>query len=587
MKSFFKYVLATVTGIVISSVVLFIIMLGIIGALVTSASSEKEVLVKDNSLLYLSFNHEITERSIDNPFGSLDIPGYNLKNLGLDDILLRIKTAKDDGKIKGIYMDASTIATGFASLKEIRDALLDFKSSGKFIVAYNEGYSQKAYYIASVADKIYVNPEGTVDFKGLASSTMFMKDAFDKFGVDMQVVKVGTFKSAVEPYFLNQMSEANRLQVNSYLGSIYDSFIQEIATSRKMSADSLRSIATNYLVRNADDAVRYKLADAKLYKDELISELKKRLNVATKDDLSVVSLIDYKSKMPSGSESNQVAVLYAEGAIVGGEGSKGEIGSDKISRELRLLRQDDNVKAVVFRVNSPGGSALASDVIWREVELTKQVKPIIVSMGDYAASGGYYIAAAADSIFAENNTITGSIGVFGVIPNFKNLLNNKIGVHFDGVKTGKFSDIGMVPDRPLTAEERDIIQMEVNRVYQTFMKRVSDGRKITVSQVDTIGQGRVWTGKQAVDIGLVDRIGGIDDAIKAAAKKAKIDKYAIKQYPAKEDAFSMLLNSSKEKVQIWMAQQQMGEFYNYFDVIKKVSGQSGIMAKLPYSIEIH
>jgi len=454
-------------------------------------------------------------------------------------------------------------------------------------VAYNEGYSQKAYYVASVADKVYVNPEGTVDFKGLASSTMFMKDAFDKFGVDMQVVKVGTFKSAVEPYFLNQMSEANRLQVNSYLGSIYDSFIQEISTSRKMSADSLRSIATNYLVRNADDAVRYKLADAKLYKDELILDLKKRLNVATKDDLSVVSLIDYKSKIPSGSESNQVAVLYAEGAIVGGEGTKGEIGSDKISRELRLLRQDDNVKAVVFRVNSPGGSALASDVIWREVELTKQVKPIIVSMGDYAASGGYYISAAADSIFAENNTITGSIGVFGVIPNFKNLLNNKIGVHFDGVKTGKFSDLGMVPDRPLTAEERDIIQMEVNRVYQTFMKRVSDGRKITVAQVDTIGQGRVWTGKQAVEIGLVDRIGGIDDAIKAAAKKAKIGQYAVKQYPAKEDAISTFLNSSKEKVQIWMAQQQMGEFYNYFDVIKKVSGQSGIMAKLPYSIEIH
>lgn len=587
MRSFFKYVLATVTGIVISTVVLFVIALGIIGALVTSASSEKEVLVKDNTLLYLTFNHGISERSVENPFGSLDIPGYNLKNLGLDDILARIRNAKVDGKIKGIYMDASTIATGFASLKEIRDALLDFKSSGKFIVAYNEGYSQKAYYLASVADQVYVNPEGTIDFKGLASSTMFMKDAFDKFGVDMQVIKVGTFKSAVEPYFLNEMSAANRLQVNSYLGSIYDSFIQEISASRKMSADSLRNIANNYLVRNADDAVRYKLADAKLYKDELISELKKKLNVAAKDDLSIVSLMDYKSKTNTNSETSQVAVLYAEGAIVSGEGSKDEIGSDKISRELRKLREDEDVKAVVFRVNSPGGSALASDVIWREVELTKKVKPIVVSMGDYAASGGYYISAAADSIFAENNTITGSIGVFGVIPNFKNLLNNKIGVHFDGVKTGKFSDLGMVPDRPLTAEERDIIQMEVNRVYQTFMKRVSDGRKITVAQVDTIGQGRVWTGKQALEIGLVDRIGGLDDAIKSAAKKAKIAQYAIKQYPAKEDALSMFLNSSKEKVQIWMAQQQMGEFYNYFNVIKNVSSQSGIMAKLPYSIEIH
>lgn len=587
MKSFFKYVLATVTGIVISTVVLFIITLGIIGAIVSSASSEKDVVVKDNSILYLSFNHSISERSVENPFGSLDIPGYNTKNIGLDDIIARIKNAKVDSKIKGIYMDASSIATGFASLKEIRDVLLDFKSSGKFIVSYNESYSQKAYYIASVSDKIYVNPEGVIDFKGLASSTMFMKDAFDKLGVDMQVVKVGTFKSAVEPYFLNEMSEANRLQVNSYLGSIYRTFIDEISSSRGVSADSLDMIARNYLVRNADDAVHYKLADAKLYKDELITELKTRIKVDAKDDLSTVSLLDYKFKNPSADESTQVAVLYAEGAIVGGEGQKGQIGSDKISRELRKLREDDKVKAVVFRVNSPGGSALASDVIWREVELTKKVKPIVVSMGDYAASGGYYISAAADSIFAENNTITGSIGVFGVIPNFKNLLNTKIGIHFDGVKTGKFSDLGMVPDRPLTAEERDIIQIEVDRVYQTFMKRVSDGRKITIAQVDSIGQGRVWTGQQALKMGLVDRIGGIDDAIQSAAKKAKIDSYSIKQYPAKEDALSMFLSTSKEKVQIWMAEQQMGEFYQYFNVIKNVSGQSGIMAKLPYSIEIH
>ncbi|UIR56638.1 signal peptide peptidase SppA [Sphingobacterium sp. SRCM116780] len=587
MKSFFKYVLATVTGIVISAVVLFIITLGIIGAIVSSASSEKETVVNDNSILYVSFDHSISERTVENPFGSLDIPGYNIKNLGLDDIIARIKNAKSDSKIKGIYMNLSTVSTGFASLKEIRDVLLDFKTSGKFIVSYNENYTQKAYYLASVADKIYVNPEGAIDFKGLASSTMFMKDAFDKFGVDMQVVKVGTFKSAVEPFFLNEMSPANRLQVTSYLGSIYDTFIQEISTSRKITPDSLKNIASNYLVRNSDDAVKYKLADAKLYKDELIAELKKRVGVDAKDDLSVVSLLDYKSKANDTSGDANVAVLYAEGEIVGGEGETGEIGSEKISRELRKLREDDDVKAVVFRVNSPGGSALASDVIWREVELTKKVKPVIVSMGDYAASGGYYISAAADSIFAENNTITGSIGVFGVIPNFKNLLNNKIGVHFDGVKTGKFSDLGMVPDRPLTAEERDIIQMEVNHVYQTFMKRVSDGRKITIAQVDTIGQGRVWTGKQALEIGLVDRIGGIEDAIKSAAKKAKLDKYAIKQYPAKEDPFTSFLSSSKEKVQVWMAKEQMGEFYNYFNIIKNVSTQSGIQAKLPYTIEIH
>lgn len=588
MKSFFKYVLATITGIVISFVVLFIVLMGIIGAIISSASSDQEIVVKSNSVLYLSFDYDITERSEANPLGSLNLPGYSTKNIGLDDILARIKYAATDGNIKGIYLDASHIGVGFASLKEVRDELLAFKKTGKFVVAYNAGYDQKAYYVASIADKVYVNPQGTIDFRGLASSTMFYKDLLDKVGVEMQIVKVGTFKSAVEPYFLNKMSDPNRLQVTSYLGSIYHTFIHEIAASRNIAADSLRAIANDYRVRDADDAVKYKLADAKLYKDELLSDLRKRLKISEKDEISFVSLLDYNKKVKDDASGYEVAVLYAAGEIVDGEGTgPGQIGGDKFSRELRKLREDDAVKAVVLRVNSPGGSALASDIIWREVILTKKVKPVIVSMGDLAASGGYYISAAADSIFAEPTTITGSIGVFGVIPNFQNLMNNKIGVHYDGVKTGKFADLMTSFDRPLTAEERDIIQREVDKVYGTFTKVVADGRKLSIADVDSIGQGRVWTGAQGLNNKLVDRLGNLDAAIQAAAKKANLSKYKVSQYPEKEDPFTSILNNSKEKVQVWVAKEQMGEYYRYFDVMKKATAQTGVQARLPYSVEIH
>lgn len=588
MKSFFKYVLATITGIVISFVVLFIVLMGIIGAIISSASSDQEIVVKSNSVLYLSFDYDITERSEANPLGSLNLPGYSTKNIGLDDILARIKYAATDGNIKGIYLDASHIGVGFASLKEVRDELLAFKKTGKFVVAYNAGYDQKAYYVASIADKVYVNPQGTIDFRGLASSTMFYKDLLDKVGVEMQIVKVGTFKSAVEPYFLNKMSDPNRLQVTSYLGSIYSTFINEIAASRNIAADSLRAIANDYRVRDADDAVKYKLADAKLYKDELLSDLRERLKISEKDEISFVSLLDYNKKIKDDASGSEVAVLYAAGEIVDGEGTgPGQIGGDKFSRELRKLREDDAIKAVVLRVNSPGGSALASDIIWREVILTKKVKPVIVSMGDLAASGGYYISAAADSIFAEPTTITGSIGVFGVIPNFQNLMNNKIGVHYDGVKTGKFADLMTSFDRPLTAEERDIIQREVDKVYGTFTKVVADGRKLSIADVDSIGQGRVWTGAQGLNNKLVDRLGNLDAAIQAAAKKANLSKYKVSQYPEKEDPFTSILNNSKEKVQVWVAKEQMGEYYRYFDVMKKATAQTGVQARLPYSVEIH
>lgn len=586
--NFFKQVLATITGILITSIILFFLFLVFIGVLVQQSSQPTTTVAPAKSVLYLSLDYNIVEKTESNPLGDLNLPLYNVeKSIGLNDIIARIKAAKTDDNIKGIYLNPASVGVGVASLKAIRDALLDFKESKKFIIAYSEGYSQKAYYLSTVADSIYINPQGSLDFRGLSSSVVFMKEAMDKLGVEMQVIKVGTYKSAVEPFMLNEMSPANREQVTSYLGSIYDSFLVDIANSRKQSVDSLKGIADEYRIRNADDAVRYKFVDGKLYKDELLSELKKRLDVAEDKDISSVSILNYSGSSKVNSSAAKIAVLYAYGDIVDGEGTVGQIGGDKLSRQIRKLRRDKDIKAVVLRVNSGGGSALASDIIWREVELTKKEKPVIVSMGDYAASGGYYIAAAADSIFAESNTLTGSIGVFGLIPNFKGLLNNKLGIHIDEVNTGKFSSLMSNPDKPLSAEERSIIQMEVNRTYSTFMERVANGRKMPVAEVDSIGQGRVWTGKQALELGLVDAIGNLQRAITAAAGKAKLKDYQILELPEKEEPFASILSSSKDKVKMWLFGEELGEYQKYLLDVSKVLKNTGIQARLPYSIEIY
>lgn len=587
--NFLKQVLATITGVLITGVLFFFAFIFIIAIVVSSSTQEANVPAPANSVLYLSMDYNITEKSESNPFNDLNLPfGVSTNEIGLNDILARIEAAKTDDNIKGIFLNPSAVGTGFATLKAIREALVDFKTSKKFIVAHSEGYSQKAYYLASVADKVYLNPQGSLDFRGLSSSTMFMKDALDKLGVDMQVIKVGTYKSAVEPFILNSMSEANKEQVSSYLNSIYDAFLEDLSAGRKIDKEALRQYADSYAVRNADDAVKYKFIDAKMYKDELIAEIKKRLDIKEKDDISIVSITKYGGKKTTESKgTEEIAVLYAYGDIVDGEGAVGEIGGDRISRELRKLRQDDKVKAVVLRVNSGGGSALASDIIWREVELTKKVKPIVVSMGDYAASGGYYIAAAADSIFAEKSTLTGSIGVFGLIPNMKGLLNNKLGVKFEEVKTGKFASLMSAPDKPLTEEEKAIIQIEVNNTYQTFMDRVAKGRNITIAQVDSIGQGRVWTGEQALKIGLVDKIGNLTSAVHAAASKGKLTSYYTKEYPAKEEPFTAILSTSKEKIKTWMFAEELGDYQKYLMELKKVMKNTGIQAKLPYSIEIY
>lgn len=589
MKSFFKYVLATVTGIIICSLLMILVIIGIVTSMVSSVSSGKDTVTPSNAVLLITLDHTITEKTEPNPFEGIDMPGYSgLKSLGLNDMLGRIKAAKEDSNIKGVYLNVAGVNTGFASMKAIRDALLDFKESGKFIMAYSENYTQKGYYLSSVADQVYLHPEGGLDFRGLASSVMFLKDALDKLGIDMQVLKVGTYKSAVEPYMMNSMSPANREQVNSYLGSIYETFVQDIAASRKLTADSVKGIANAFAIQQPEDAVKVHFVDSLLYKDELLTKVRQRLDVAEKTEIPVISILDYKNKPATGKATgDRIAVLYAYGAIVDGEGTTGEIGGDKLSRELRELREDDKVKAVVMRVNSPGGSALASDIIWREVELTKKVKPVMVSMGDYAASGGYYISAAADSIFADPTTLTGSIGVFGVIPSFQKLFNEKLGVHFDAVKTAKFADMDVDMDRPLSEEEKNIIQGSVNRVYQVFMKRVADGRNMSIANVDSIGQGRVWTGAQAVDLKLVDRLASLDEAIKAAAQKAKITDYRVAEYPRTKDPFAEIWSVSKEKVKAMMIDEELGDYGKYLKELKKAVGHTGIQARIPYLIEIY
>lgn len=587
MKQFFKFVFASMLGVFLSAFIFLVIMIAVIGAIVSSATSEKTVEVSDNSIMRISLDYPIKERTEKSPLNNMNFSSFGSKKMiGLDEILLRIEAAKKDSKIKGIALDINGIGASFATLQEIRDALIDFKQSKKFVLAYSEGYSQKGYYLASTADKVYLNPEGSVDFRGLSAQLSFFKGTLDKLGIEAQIIKVGTYKSAVEPFILDKMSPANKEQVTSYINSVYDYYLSNLSKSRNIPVDSLRVIADTYAGRDASRALESKLVDGLVYKDELIAELKTKLGIDKKKKINSINIEDYTAQKATGSAGqDRIALIYAVGEITSGEGSDEQIGSDRISRSIRTAREDDKIKAVVFRINSPGGSALASDVIWREVELTKKVKPIVVSMGDVAASGGYYIACAADSIFAQPNTITGSIGVFGIIPNLQNFFNSKLGITFDEVKTGRYADL-MSVNRALTADERDLIQQDVNRIYNTFTKKVADGRKISQPQVDSIGQGRVWTGAQAVQIGLVDRLGSLNDAVKSAAKKAKLSDYKLVSYPAMKDPLEALLGSSSDKLKTWFTKQELGEAYPVYQQAKQVIQQSGIQSRIPYIIDV-
>lgn len=587
MRDFFKYLFASMLGFFLSMVIIVIIIFVIIVGAISSIDSDKTVTVSNNSVLFLNLDQAITERTPKNPFGSLPIVGSDEKDgIGLNDLLKSIQRAKNDDNIKCIYLSVSSPNAGYATMREVRNALIDFKKSHKKIIAYSEVYSQSAYYLASAADKVYLNPEGALEFKGFSSELTFFKGTLEKVGVEMQVIRVGNYKSAVEPFILDKMSDYNRKQVTAYVGGLYQTFLTDIANSRDIQKDSLYKIADDYKVRDPKDAVNFKMVDALKYKDQILEELKGLSGRTRGENVRTVSINDYiKNNTDTGSGKDKVAVIYANGEISGGEGNDNQIGSERISRAIRKARLDDDIKAIVIRVNSPGGSALASDVIWREIVLTKKEKPVIASFGDVAASGGYYIGCAADSIFVQPNTITGSIGVFGLIPNFQNLMTNKLGITFDGVKTGKYANI-MATNRPMTEGERFIIQNELNRIYNGFVSRVADGRKKSKAYIDSIGGGHVWIGTDAVQIGLADRIGSFNDAIKAAAKKAKVKDYKVVEYPDVVDPLKSLMDESTDKIKMYFTKQELGDNYVLYQQMKKVISSSGIQARMPFEAVI-
>jgi len=589
MREFFKYVFATVVGIVISTVILFILFFAIIIGIVSSVGEEKKVMVKDNSILYLNLDQAITERTPENSLAGIPIiGGGDEKTIGFNDLIKALKAAKTDDKIKGVYINVSAPNSGMATMLEVRNAILDFKTSRKPVIAYSEVYSQGAYYLASAASKVYVNPQGGLEFKGFSSDLVFFKGALDKLGIEAQIIRVGNYKSAVEPFTNTKMSDYNRQQVTAYVGGLYQTFLEGISKSRNIPVADLHAIADAYKIQQPQDALNYKLVDALKYKDELLDELRALTKIDKKGMVEIVSINDYAANLPTTSSftgKNRIAVIYANGDIVGGEGSDEQIGSERISRAIRKARLDDGIKAIVLRVNSGGGSALASEVIWREIELTKKTKPVIASFGDVAASGGYYIGCAADSIFVQPNTITGSIGVFGIIPNFQNLLNNKLGITFDGVKTGQYADI-MSVNRPLTPGERFIIQNGVNHIYDTFLTRVADGRKKSKAQIDSIGGGHVWIGTDAVKNGLADRLGSFNDAIAAAAKKAKLSDYKVVEYPEKIDPFKALLANAKDNISIYYTKKELGDHYLLYQQMQKAISNAGMQTKMEYEIKI-
>lgn len=586
MKSFFKYTLATIFGLFLFSVLGLLILIGI-GA----ASGGDKVEVKDNSVLKLDLNRPIAEVEEENPFEELNFPGNDVGKMGLRELKMAIARAKGDSKIKGILLDGSMGRMGMAKNEELRNALLDFKKSGKFVFSYGEYFSESSYYTSSVADSIFLNPEGLVEFNGLNSEIMFFKGALDKLEIKPEVFRVGDFKSAVEPFIRENMSDANRLQANSFLNSINNFNLAQVAKARSIPYEQAKLTSDSMKVRNAEDAVRLGLVSRLTYYDQVLATLRKKLGVSTDKDINFISYNKYKKAEKEEENQdvseNKIAVIVAEGDISTGKGDENTIGSDKICETLRKVRADKKVKAVVMRINSPGGSALASDIMWREIQLLKAEKPVIASMSDVAASGGYYMAMGCDKIVAHPNTITGSIGVFGLLFNTRDMFKNKLGITFDGVKTGAYSDLGN-GTRPFTDSERKIIQNEVDKIYETFTSKAAQGRKMTQEDLKKIAGGRVWSGAEAHKIGLVDELGGVEKAIELAAAQAKLGKdYRLRYLPAQKNFFEQIMDQiSGNEAESRVMQAELGELYPIVKQIKALKNWQGIQARLPFMLDI-
>lgn len=591
MKQFFGAFFGSILGIIIATVLAILIIVGVIKNTVDSTfrhNKEDASESRNHAVLRLVVDGTINERQRENPFKDFGnmAPFGEDDGIGLNELIRKIEYAKTDKQVKGLYLVFKNLDGGFATLQEIRNALADFKKSGKFIYSYSENFGQREYFIASVSNKIFLNPQGSLDWRGLNMSLLFFKQAFEKLDIDMQVFRHGKFKSAVEPFLADKMSQANRFQSEIFLNSIWNNMLLEISKDRNVPIDELNRIANQLEVQFPEDAVG-KFVDAAVYEDEVISELKKKTGMKETDKLKFTDFSKYevKNKTDLKANASKIAVIYATGDISSGEGDDEAIGSDRLAKTIKEARLDSKIKAIVLRVNSPGGSALASDVIWREVLLAKKAKPTVVSMGDVAASGGYYISCAADRIFAQPNTITGSIGVFGIIPNIQRALEKKLGITVDTVNTNKYSDVG-TGLRAVTEYEYNYIQKSVEKVYDTFTKRVAEGRNMTQAEVDSIGQGRVWTGTDALKIKLVDELGGLDDAIAYVAKKAKLKDYKRVDLPKQKNPFDALLGNKETEMETRILKNNLGPTYTYFKQVRNLISLSGIQTRLPFEMAV-
>lgn len=591
MKDFIKNVLATMVGMFGFFIVMGVIgMMSIIGMIASGNAAQN---MEKNSVFVLNLSGTISEQGSENPLSMFT--GDNSLNSGLNDILSSIKKAKANDDIKGIYIEAGALAANYATLQEIRNALADFRKSGKWIVAYGDFYTQGAYYVASVADKVYINPKGIVDWHGIGAQTMFYKDFMAKFGVKWEVVKVGTFKSATETFTEEKMSDANRLQTQTFIDGTWRNVCDAVSKSRGISVDSLNSYADSYLALQATETlVKAKMVDGMMYGDQVKDAVKKMMKLDKDDDISQLTLNDMLNVKDGKVEGSEIAVYYAEGDIVQDPkaatmfGNNNYIASRKVCKDLEDLMNDDDVKAVVVRINSGGGDAYASEQMWHQMSELRKVKPVVVSMGDYAASGAYYMSAPASWIVAQPNTLTGSIGIFAVIPDLSGLVTTKLGVRFDEVKTNRNSTFGNLMARPFNAEEKAMLQASVNRGYSLFRQRVAEGRRLPVESVEKIAQGRVWLATDALNIKLVDQLGGIDDAVKKAAQLAKLKDYYTSDYPAAASWMDNLLNSMSSSGTYLDEQlrQTLGDFYQPFTMLRSIDKREAIQARIPYAISI-
>lgn len=590
-RKFWRIVFGTMVGFFFSCIIVSILSMFMFAAMIASMGTTTTVSVKDNSILKLDLQKNISEQAVENPFDMFgdEFSQYYQSSIGLDDILACIKSAAKDPKIKGIYINSESVGAAPATLKEIHDALMEFKASGKFIYAYADSYAQGGYYLSSVADKVTMSTTGLIQFKGIAMQVMFYKGLIDKLDVDVQVIRHGKFKSAVEPFLTDKMSDANREQMTLLANTLWNTMVDDIAASRKLSTEEVNNIADGMFIGTAAKAVESKLIDKACYKSDVVQDLKKLVNVENDNDLNITTLAEYTKalKAENNTAKDEIAIIYAVGEIRGGKSGNDIMGSETMVKLIKEAYTSDNVKAIVLRVNSPGGDGTASDIIWHEIEQAKKAGKIVVtSMGDYAASGGYYISCNSNYIIAQPNTLTGSIGVFGLVPSFQRALKNKLGVTVDGVSTNKHSDAGGTM-RPMNEEELAVYQEFIDDFYGVFTQRVADGRGMEQSAVDEIGQGRVWSGSDALKIGLVDALGNIDDAVAKAAEMAKLENYKISYYPKKKDFWTKLMekSSSDNNVQAFI-KQELGDQYYIYQGLNQLKRAEGVQAMMPMQISI-